>query len=241
MGANQSVYVANASGQDIYVIATHNVDWALVDIVFDFTLLAVGVSAWKAPSTLLELYNILTISAEVAATGGAVYDSLIDAFKENSIKIPDKTHKNVKDKSFLSMYSCPSGFAGVAGAKMVSILVMSGDRKQVARWASDPDESWIATSKETIVRSKYRTIWEENPSAGKHDWWSMELRMQILFQGLLPRSRRHIQWIHQVSHHPQWMGMELRVQIPFQGLLPRSRRYIQWIRQASHPRWMRTE
>jgi len=55
MGTSQSVYMANGSGQDIYVMASLNPDWAIVDVIVDIGLLLVGVAEIKGVIMAAEL------------------------------------------------------------------------------------------------------------------------------------------------------------------------------------------
>ena len=68
------------------------------------------------------------------------------------------------------MYLTPDGIAGVLGAKTVSVMVLSGDGKQLAMWNTGSDDSWITTNQHMIVRSKYGSIWQQDPSSGTQDW-----------------------------------------------------------------------
>lgn len=109
MGTSHSVYVANNSGQDIYVMASLNPDWAIVDI----GLLAYGVEEIKGVdmaaelpetlATLRDLYDFLNIARKLligmAATGsrpGEAALALINAFKRTAIKISNGDCKDVE-------------------------------------------------------------------------------------------------------------------------------------------------
>lgn len=81
------------------------------------------------------------------------------------MKIPDQDYKDVHSDNFLN-YLNADGVASVAGAETVSVMVLSGDGKQLAMWNSGSDASWIATDHKRVVRSKYGTIWQQDPAAG---------------------------------------------------------------------------
>lgn len=179
--------MANDSGQDIYIIAAPNPDWAIADIVTDVALIFVGLTELKAvftaaelPATiasLRDLYEFVKITGTLLSGSFSVGTrpteaalKVIEAVKKNSIPIAAGDHKNIKDENFLSMYLNASGIAGMLGASTVSVMVMSGDGKQVALYNTPPDDSWIATREQKIVRSKYGSIWQKDPGAGSVDW-----------------------------------------------------------------------
>lgn len=179
--------MANNSGHEIYVMASLNPDWAIVDFITDIALLLVGVEEIKAVATAAELpaalntfrdlYEFLKIAAKLLSGSFSVGSrsaeaalAMADAFKKVAVSIGNGDHKNVDSEGFLSIYLSASGIAGLLGASTVSLVVMSADGKQVALWNTGSDDSWIATGREKIVRSKYGTIWQEDPSAGSVDW-----------------------------------------------------------------------
>ncbi|KAL1738594.1 hypothetical protein HDZ31DRAFT_50739 [Schizophyllum fasciatum] len=187
MGASQSVYMANDSGQPIYVMASLNPDWAIVDFVTDIALLFVGVEELKAVTTAAELpealvtirdlYEFLKIAAKilsgtlsVGSRGPEAALALVEAFSKCSIPISYGDYKNVKDEGVLGMYLSASGIAGLLGASTVSVMVLSGDGKQLAMWNTGSDDSWITTGDQEIVRSKYGSIWQRDPDAGRVSW-----------------------------------------------------------------------
>ncbi|TRM67979.1 hypothetical protein BD626DRAFT_109000 [Schizophyllum amplum] len=187
MGSSQSVYMANASGQKNYVMASLNPDWAIVDFITDIGLLFVGVEELKAVTTAVELpealvtirdlYEFLKIAAQilsgtlsVGSRGPEAALALVEAFSKTSIPIDYGDYKNVKDEGVLSMYLSASGIAGMLGASTVSVMVLSGDGKQLAMWNTGADDSWITTDEQEIVRSKYGSIWQRDPGAGTVGW-----------------------------------------------------------------------
>ena len=187
MGTSQSVYMANASDQDIYVIASLNPDWAIADFITDIGLLLVGVEELKAVTTTAELpealvtirdlYNFLKISAQllsgtlsVGSRSAEAALALVEAFKKTSIPIASGDFKNVHDEGVLGIYLSADGIGGLLGASTVSVMVLSGDGKQLAMWNSNSDHSWIATNEQKIVRSKYGSIWQQDPDAGVQNW-----------------------------------------------------------------------
>ena len=187
MGASQSVYMANGSGQNIFVMASLNPDWAIVDFITDIGLLLVGVEELKAVTmlgelpealvTIRDLYEFLKIAAKilsgtlsVGSRGPEAALALVDAFSKTSIPIAYGDYKNVKDEGVLGMYLSASGIAGLLGASTVSVMVLSGDGKQLAMYNTGSDDSWIATDRQEIVRSKYGSIWQQDPDAGRQSW-----------------------------------------------------------------------
>jgi len=187
MGTSESVHMANDSGQNIYVIASLNPDWAIVDVITDIGLFFVGVEEIKAVvgaaelpetlSTIRDLFNFLNIARKLVmgmiAAGTRPAEAgiaLLNTFQKISIKISHGDFKNVKSDGVLSIYLSADGIASLAGAKTVSVVVMSEDGKQLAMWNTGADDSWIATRDQRIVRSKYGTIWQDDPNAGTVDW-----------------------------------------------------------------------
>jgi len=179
--------MANASDQDIYVIASLNPDWAIADFITDIGLLLVGVEELKAVTTTAELpealvtirdlYNFLKISAQllsgtlsVGSRSAEAALALVEAFKKTSIPIASGDFKNVHDEGVLGIYLSADGIGGLLGASTVSVMVLSGDGKQLAMWNSNSDHSWIATNEQKIVRSKYGSIWQQDPDAGVQNW-----------------------------------------------------------------------
>lgn len=186
MGLSHSVYFANDSDQDVYVIASLNPDWALIDFLVDAALLAVAVTELKAATTVLELpkelatmkdlYNFAKIASFLVlgtiSTGTRTAEAalaVIEAFKKTGKVIPKQDYKDVHSDNMLN-YLNADGIAAVLGAETVSVMVMSGDGKQFAMWNTGSDESWIATRSNKIVRSKYGTIWQQDPNSGSVAW-----------------------------------------------------------------------
>lgn len=186
-GANQNVHVANASGDTIYVMPSPNRDWLITDIVVDIGLMFVGLGELKAaytaatmPKTLATIWDVfrtLKIAAgfasgtiaSVSRSSEAAY-KFIEAFKQSSMAIESGDFKNVMDQGFFGTFFNASGYAGFLGASTVSLIIMSGDGRQVAIFNTAPDDSWIATERQVIVRSKYGTLWQEDPDAGMKNW-----------------------------------------------------------------------
>jgi hypothetical protein len=182
----QNIYVANDSGQDIYVMATLNPDWALADFIVDIGLLVVSLGRIQAAfaaaagltiNTPRDLFAAIQLAGQIirgaASVGSHTVDaaqSLVDAFKNTSTLIVYKDYKDVYQEGFLQQYLSPDGIAGMLGAQTVTLMIMSGDGQQVAMWNTGPDNSWIATNNQQIVRSIYGTLWQQDPGAGTENW-----------------------------------------------------------------------
>jgi len=189
-GVSQNVYLANASGQDNYAMAVLTPEWALIDFITGaaMSVLLAGVEEFEAvvvdgaelPSalnTLSDLFGYLKVavrfinqisSTDRKVTAGA--QLLMKAFQNTSNLIAFNAYDDVASEDFLKMYLTPSGIAGMAGAKTTSLLVLSGDGKQIAMWNTGSDDSWITTDQQTIVRSKYGSIWQQDPGSGTEEW-----------------------------------------------------------------------
>jgi len=187
-GISHTVYMANACGQDIYVMASLSTEWAIIDAIADGALLlaavadiaAVVTTAEALPeviNTLSDLYGYLKVAAQLLRDTGSISSrttdaaqTLVNAFANTSIPIAFDDYKNVEEEGVLSIYLSPDGIASLLGASTVSVMVMSGDGKQVAMWDTGADDSWIATNQQTIVRSAYGSIWQQDPGAGTQNW-----------------------------------------------------------------------
>ncbi|KAF8969204.1 hypothetical protein BDZ97DRAFT_1796565 [Flammula alnicola] len=171
MGSSESVYMANDSGQDIYVMAALNPDWAIATSSLTLPYLPEEIHS------LLDLYQYIKAATDVVKNSGDVGSdaysaamALIDGFRQNSVPITYQDYKDVQKEDFLSMYLSASGIASLLGAKTVSLVVMSGDGMQVAMWDTNADDSWIATNQTEIIRSKYGSIWQPDPADGTIAW-----------------------------------------------------------------------
>jgi len=181
--------MADASGQDIFVMAALSQDWPIFDFVADAALLLAGVQGILAASiaeaadlpavvkSFSDLYQYLKVAVQllsrtdrVASDAKGAAQVLVDAYTNTSIQITFNDYKNVQEEGVLDVYLSPSGIAGLLGAKTVSVMVLSRDGKQLAMWDTGDDDSWIATNQQTIVRSVYGSIWQQDPSSGSEDW-----------------------------------------------------------------------
>jgi hypothetical protein len=190
-GTSHTVYMANASGQEIYVMAALSADWAIIDFIAaaalplllggveDIIAVAVeeGVELPSALTTLGDLFGYLKAAVQILSKTGSIdshvsdaAQSLVDAFKNTSIPIAFNDYKDVEDEGILGIYLTPDGIAGLLGANTVSVMVLSGDGQKLAMWDTGSDDSWIATTQQAIVRSIYGSIWQQDPSSGTEDW-----------------------------------------------------------------------
>jgi len=188
-GVSQNVYLANASGQDNFAMAALKPEWVLADVITAgaMTVLLDGVGEFAAVvdeaelpsalSSLDDLFGYLKVAVQFISKASSTTrnvingaQSLVNAFQNVSYPIAFNDYKDVASEDFLKMYLTPSGIAGMTGTKTASLLVMSGDGKQLAMWSTGSDESWITTDQQTIVRSKYGTIWQQDPGSGTEVW-----------------------------------------------------------------------
>jgi len=189
IGLTQHVYFANASSKDVYIMAVENLDWIIVDVIADVALFALGIGEIKAVTgiaelpealnTIKDIYKFLSIAVKliggtisIGSRSAEAIMAVVEAFKKASIKIPCDDYKDAIDRGILGIYLSASGYAGLFGASTVTLVVMSGDGKQVSQYNTGPDYSWIATNREVIVRSRYGTLWQEDPAEGSYDWKS---------------------------------------------------------------------
>ena len=182
----------SASGQNISVFVGLNPRWALLDFFVDITLMLFGANEirnitlssadfknYKVPTKLETLQDLFEYTAvagimvTTVANAPSIFSAaqgFFDSIRRTAISIPPSTFKNINEKNILQIYLNSSGYAGLLGAKTVTIFVMSADGKQVALYNTGPDHPWIATAEQTIVRSRYGSIWQQDPSAGNHAW-----------------------------------------------------------------------
>lgn len=193
MGTSHSVYMANSSGQNISILVGLNPKWALLDFFLDITLVTIGANDiralalsaadlgnYKVPGkleTLQDLFDYSLAAGYLIVTGSsrptvqlATAQRFVDSVKKTAVSISRSEYKLINQRNVLEIYLNPSGYAGILGAKTVTVYVMSADGKQTALYNTGPDNSWIATGSKTIVRSKYGTIWQQDPGAGSHAW-----------------------------------------------------------------------
>lgn len=186
MGSANSVYMANASGKKIWVLIALKPEWMIVDVFVDVAALFVAagelklvVQAGELPEelvTIADLIKFMQVAIKLlwASIGAATRPadavlSMIDAFKSASSSIEAGSAPDINDESFLN-YLNADGIAGLFGAKTLNVMVMSDDGHQFAWYDTNNDHSWIATGHDAIVRSKYGTIWQEDPDAGYVSW-----------------------------------------------------------------------
>jgi hypothetical protein len=185
--ADENIYVADGSGQDIYVMAGLTPEWALVDFIVDIALVVdpfdelaavaeIAVSLPTALKTFGDIFKVLQSVGKVLEKGDSSQDAVdkankfVDAFKQTSTHIANNDYTDVYQEDTLTMYLTPSGIAGMLGSATVSLMIMSADGKQSAMWDTGPDNSWIATDQQQIVRSRYGTIWQSDPGSGTQSW-----------------------------------------------------------------------
>jgi hypothetical protein len=188
-GSSHNLYVADNSGQDIYVMAALSPEWELIDLITDVAQLVLAVGALRVAaavdlpatlSTFSDLFKFLQVAGRLvgeAGRTGSAAQKVVSVFKQVAIKIPSGDYKDVDREGFTNIYFNPDGWASVTGVDTISVLVMSGDGTQVALWTSGADDSWIATRSHTIVRSKYGTIWQADPTSDSVSW-----PLQALYQ-----------------------------------------------------------
>ncbi|KAG7093085.1 hypothetical protein E1B28_009373 [Marasmius oreades] len=184
LGSSNSVYMANSTEEDIYVMVSLNPDWIIADLITDIDLfltaigeiaqLVTGVVLPTTIATLRDLHQFLKISytalgeETVASTEAAL--AIHNAIKKNSIVIPAGQYKQVNEKNWLELLFNASGVGSLLGASIVSLMVMTGDGKRFAMYDTKSDYSWIATNDGKCVRSKYGSVWQQDPQAGVVYW-----------------------------------------------------------------------
>ncbi|KAK4223982.1 hypothetical protein QBC38DRAFT_34287 [Podospora fimiseda] len=193
MGASHSIHIANASSKDIYVMASLNPDWAVVDSIADIgvkfllgaaagnlatataTALIPGPSSTppKQIKSLKDIFSCLEAARQLLSHKRAEAGvAMVDSFKRSAIHIPRGEFKNVMEREILGKHLSVDGIASLlsGNAKNVSLVVMSEDGGRVAMWNTNSDHSWVCTDCGEIRRSKYGTIWQVNDKGRKVRW-----------------------------------------------------------------------
>lgn len=163
-------------------------DWVIADFVTDIAELVMPAldmvkvieSLPSDINTITDLYKFLKSASgliydgmQVKGNAQAAANTLVINFKKQAFFIEYTTFTQVNSQAFFQTYLSPSGIAGLAGAKTISMLVMNGDGSQVALWDTGDDDSWIATNDTDIVHSRHGTIWQEDSSSGNVSWPSV--------------------------------------------------------------------
>ena len=176
MAARQSVYIANSSDQDIYVVVAPNQLWPIVDFlangeeflgaidaasqdIFDKTKLPLAIKTVSDLCTLLKAIPSLCESTQGDIKVTEAASKILEAFKGCSIPIPRGDYKNIVDRGALEIFLKVSGLGDIFSASSILIMVVSEDGRQVATWESNAGHSWIATPNKRIVRSTYSYQW----------------------------------------------------------------------------------
>lgn len=204
---SQNIYVANDMGQDAYVMAGLTEEWQIIDgVVGAAELIAACADVAALPeavaefgtempaeiSTFGELAKFLKAAAKFANTARKAtigfeskVSNLVRTFQQNSVHIPAGQFQNVSDISISSILT-PSTIASFAGADTICLIVMSGDGLYQTSFDSGADDSWILTSDSYFPRSRYGTIWQQDPSSGTQAWQQLppSVLLNIYMQGL---------------------------------------------------------
>ena len=130
--------------------AGHHGDIPLIVNPFDdLTSVAEAVGLPAALKTFGDIFSTLRSAGKINNKADSVSSDALDkatqlvyAFKETSTHIEYADHQDVYREDTLTMYLIPSG----------------------------PDNSWIATGEQTIVRSNYGTLWQQDLSSGSQRW-----------------------------------------------------------------------
>ena len=179
--------MANASGKKIWVLIASNPEWGISDTFKNFDPLRAAAQRLKFDTgnhglpgdllTLTDLFRFMQFANKLiwesvsASTRPAdVVLSMIDAFKGVSNHINAGDAPDVSDPIFLKQFLTSIGIELLRRAKTGRVMVMSDDGQQFTWFESGPDDSWITTNHEKIVRSKDGSIWQEDPGAGSIDW-----------------------------------------------------------------------
>lgn len=180
----ENVHIANATSNDIYVMASESLGWNLADLFVDTfllglhidALLEVGAGGIVLPETIItldDLKKFLKFSISVLALGTFMPDRTVDLaedvvnlFMKNSRKIPPGQCANVCERGFLS-YLTASGFASLLNAEIITLIILSvgDDGKKMAHFSTSADYSWIANNNE-VVRAKYGHLSTEDRNNG---------------------------------------------------------------------------
>ncbi len=188
---DNQIHVANNSSETIYVFVAPNTDWLIADLVVGVASLAFSVGGVaKSVKTVKDLYNMtrtLTIMEKlklvykaygivspISGAGSVIMKAndianAKDFVRKNAVPIAPRNFQKVLDRTNLNPldYFSPTGWAAVCGGSEKSLMIVNESFTKQAQFNTNSDWSWIVNDK-AIVRSKYGTIWQEDPSAGAY-------------------------------------------------------------------------
>ncbi len=187
---SEKIYLANHTEQDIYVICGLKPEWdianffekltltGIMGVLAEFTIpVGIVLSVHNVDGTVKSLNQYCTATRlagsilqdeTLGSRAQAKAQEFINQFKSNSLSIGAQTYKDIKETGGLS-YIDVSTLAGLFGSDTVYMIVLADGGKKVASVVTNQDDSWIA-NENGLVRSKFGTINQEDPSAGNVPW-----------------------------------------------------------------------
>jgi hypothetical protein len=143
------------------------------DLISEYTLFKAAMSLYKA-NAYFKRVATPAIAAEATALETNVNNIVLklkEFLQKSAIAIDAGDFKRVNDTSYLKVWNAlnPSYWGALSGCQTVQVLIIDDSMERTCSFSTGADDSWIVTP-DRIVRSKYGTIWQQDPSAGCHFW-----------------------------------------------------------------------
>lgn len=156
------------------------------ELIKQYTVFKSAMAAYKAHSYFQKGATV-AVAAEATALEknvGDVVQKLKEFLQQSAYAIEPGAFKRVNDTSYLRFWNAlnPSYWGSLAGCQTVQLLIIDESMEQTCTFVTGADDSWIATP-DKIVRSKYGTIWQEDPAAGTYYWKNVVIYMDSYFKG----------------------------------------------------------
>jgi len=156
------------------------------ELIKQYTVFKSAMAAYKANSYFKKGATV-AVAAEATALEknvGDVVQKLKEFLQKSAYAIEPGAFKRVNDTSYLKFWNAlnPSYWGSLAGCQTVQLLIIDESMEQTCTFVTGADDSWIAAP-DKIVRSKYGTIWQEDPAAGTYYWKNVVIYMDGYFKG----------------------------------------------------------
>jgi len=170
MGA---IHFSNKLSEPVHVVIAPNGDWVVADVITSFA--SGGGALFKGLTTINKVWRGIHLARAAGSLGGGVA-KIAKFFEEEGTRIEPGETKLIfstdwNDPLHYLSYLSPSGWGALAGASVKSIMVATKGMKQMLRFNSGDDESWISTHN-AVVRAKHGSLFQEDYDEGFHPWYS---------------------------------------------------------------------
>ena len=128
------------------------------------------IKGWRMSKTKKYLDRIADIDSDFISKMQKETESIIAMINQISKPIPHKEYTLVNETGLGDFFSL-HGIASLVQRPTVTLLFINFEDCITTQFRTHSDASWIINNSD-IVRSRYGSIWEENPSEGKFKWGS---------------------------------------------------------------------